>query len=87
MLISTDTFTNFGRRQAGLKKQPHVVIAEIPNPIRQLDEGSIRQRAEAMMDTIVWGLTAPAEIIQQYNQEIAAKTIRPTGIVRASHPV
>ena len=87
MMISTDTFTNFGRRQASLKKQPYVVIAETPNPIRQLDEGSIRQRAEAMVDTVVWGLTAPAEVIQQYNQGIAAKTIRPTGIIRASHPV
>ncbi len=86
-MIATDTFTNFGRRQAGLKKQPHVVIAETPNPIRQLDEGSIRQRAEAMLDTIVWGLTAPAEIIQRHNQEIAAKTVRPAGITRASHPV
>ncbi len=86
-MISTDTFTNFGRRQASLKKQPYVVIAETPNPIRQLDEASLRQRAEAMMDTIVWGLTAPAEIIQQHNQGIAARTIRPAGITRASKPV
>ncbi len=86
-MISTDTFTNFGRRQASLKKQPYVVIAETPNPIRQLDEASLRQRAEAMLDTIVWGLTAPAEIIQQHNQEIAARTIRPAGITRASKPV
>ena len=86
-MIATDTFTNFGRRQASLKKQPHVVIAETPNPIRQLDEGDLRQRAEAMLDTIVWGLTAPAETIQKHNQEIAAKTVRPKGITRASHPV
>ncbi len=86
-MIATDTFTNFGRRQASLKKQPHVVIAETPNPIRQLDEGDLRQRAEAMLDTIVWGLTAPAEVIQKHNQEIAAKTVRPKGIKRASHPV
>ena len=86
-MIATDTFTNFGRRQASLKKQPHVVIAETPNPIRQLDQGDLRQRAEAMLDTIVWGLTAPAEIIQKRNQEIAAKTVRPKGIIRASQPV
>ena len=86
-MIATDTFTNFGRRQASLKKQPHVVIAETPNPIRQLDQGDLRQRAEAMLDTIVWGLTAPAEIIQEHNQVIAAQTVRPKGITRASHPV
>jgi len=85
-MISTDTFTNFGRRQAGLKKQPHVVIADTPNPIRQLDEDSIRRRAQAMMETIVWGLTSPPDVIVQHNQAIAAKTIRPAGIIRASHP-
>ena len=52
-MISTDTFTNFGRRQASLKKLPYVVIAETPNPIRQLDEGTLRQRAEGMLDTII----------------------------------
>ena len=86
-MIATDTFTNFGRRQASLKRQPHVVIAETPNPIRQLEQIELRQRAEAMLDTIVWGLTAPAEIIQEHNQAIAAKTVRPKGIARASHPV
>jgi hypothetical protein len=85
-MIATDTFTNFGRRQAGLKKQPHVVIAETPNPIRQLDEDSIRRRAQAMMETIVWGLTSPSDVIEQHNQGIAARTIRPAGIIRASHP-
>ena len=86
-MIATDTFTNFGRRQASLKRQPCVVIAETPNPIRQLDQGNLRQRAEAMLDTIVWGLTAPAQVIQQRNQEIASRTVRPAGITRASHPV
>ena len=86
-MIATDTFTNFGRRQASLKRQPHVVIADTPNPIRQLDQVNLRERAEAMLDTIIWGLTAPAEVIQQHNQEIAAKTVRPAGITRASRPV
>ncbi len=53
-MIATDTFTNFGRRQASLKRQPHVVIAETPNPIRQLDQIELRQRAESMLDTVVW---------------------------------
>lgn len=86
-MVATDTFTNFGRRQASLKKQPYVVIADTPNPIRQLDESSIRQRAEAMLDTVIWGLTTPAQIIQEHNQELAARTVRPAGITRASHPV
>ena len=86
-MVSTHTFTNFGRRQAALKRNPYVVIAETPNPIRQLDEETIRQRAEAMLDTVIWGLTAPARNIQEHNQEIAAKTLRPAGIIRASRPV
>lgn len=86
-MISTHTFTNFGRRQASLKRSPYIVIAETPNPIRQLDEESIRERAEAMLDTIIWGLTSPAKVIHRHNQEIAARTIRPVGIARASHPV
>ena len=86
-MVSTDTFTNFGRRQASLKKQPYIVIADTPNPIRQLDESSIRLRAEAMLDTVIWGLTTPAQIIQEHNQELAARTVRPAGITRASHPV
>ena len=86
-MVATDTFTNFGRRQASLKKQPYVVITDTPNPIRQLDENSIKQRAKAMLDTVIWGLTTPAQIIQEHNQELAARTIRPAGIIRASHPV
>lgn len=86
-MIATDTFTNFGRRQASLKRRPHIVIAETPNPIRQLDQVNLRQRAEAMVDTIVWGLTAPADVIQERNREIAEKTLRPAGVNRASHPV
>ena len=40
-----------------------------------------------MLDTVIWGLTAPARNIQEHNQEIAAKTLRPAGIIRASRPV
>ena len=72
-MVSTHTFTNFGRRQAALKRNPHVVIAETPNPIRQLDEESIRQRAEAMLDTVIWGLTTPARAIQERNQEVTTQ--------------
>jgi hypothetical protein len=86
-MITTHTFTNFARRLAATQGCPYIVIAETPNPIRQLDETSLRQRAEAMIDTIVYGLTHPPEAIQRRNQEIAAQQIRPTGVVRAAQPV
>ncbi len=56
-MIATDAFTHFGRRQASLRRCPHIVIAETPNPLRQLDDASLRERAEALMDEVVWGLT------------------------------
>jgi len=86
-MITTHTFTNFARRLAATQGCPYIVIAETPNPIRQLDETSLRQRAEAMIDTIVYGLTQPPEAIQRRNQEIAAQQIRPAGVVRAAQPV
>lgn len=86
-MITTNTFTNFARRIAATQGCPYVVIAETPNPIRQLDEASIRQRAEAMIDTVVFGLTQPPAVIQQRLEQIAAQQIHPAGVVRAALPV
>lgn len=86
-MITTHTFTNFARRLAATKGCPYVAIAETPNPIRQLDEGSLRARAEAMIDTIVYHLTQPPEAIQRRYQEVSALQIRPPGIVRAAQPI
>jgi hypothetical protein len=86
-MITTDTFTNFARRLAATQGCPYVVIAETPNPIRQLDDAPLRQRAEAMIDTIIAGLTQPPEAIQRHLQEFVAQQIRPPGVVRAALPV
>lgn len=86
-MIATHTFTNFARRLAATKGFPYIVIAETPNPIRQLDDVSLRERAAAMLATIIAGLTQPPEVIQRRNQEVAAQQIRPAGVVRASQPV
>ena len=86
-MITTNTFTNFARRLAATQGFPYVVIADTPNPIRQLDEAALRQRAEAMIETITFGLTQPPAAIQRHLQDIARQQIRPPGIVRAALPV
>jgi hypothetical protein len=86
-MITTDTFTNFARRLAATQDCPYIVIAETPNPIRQLDDATLRQRAEAMIDTIIAGLTQPPETIRRHLQEVVAQQIRPPGVVRAALPV
>jgi hypothetical protein len=86
-MITTHTFTNFARRLAATQGCPYVVIAETPNPIRQLDETTLRQRAEAMIETVIHGLTQPPEVIQRSLQEVAQQQIHPQGVVRAALPV
>jgi hypothetical protein len=86
-MIATNTFTNFARRLAATQGFPYIVIAETPNPIRQLDEVALRHRAEAMVDTIIFGLTQPPAAIQRHLQDIAWQQIRPAGVVRAALPV
>ena len=83
-MITTHTFTNFARRLAATQGCPYVVIAETPNPIRQLDEATLRQRAEAMLDTIIFGLTQPPAAIQRSIETIAPAQIHPQGVVRAA---
>jgi len=86
-MITTHTFTNFARRLAATKGCPYVVIAETPNPIRQLEQVPLRQRAEAMLDTIIFGLTQSPTAIQRSIEKVAAAQIHPRGVVRAAMPV
>ena len=86
-MIATDTFTNFARRLAATQGCPDIVIADTPNPIRQLDDATLRQRAEAMIGTIIAGLTQPPEAIRRHLQEVVARQSRPPGVVRAASPV
>jgi hypothetical protein len=86
-MITTHTFTNFARRLAATKGCPYVVIAETPNPIRQLEQASLRRRAEAMLDTIIFGLTQSPTAIQRSIEKVAAMQIHPQGVVRAAMPV
>jgi len=86
-MIVTDTFAQFGRRMAATQGCPYVTIAQTPNPIRQLEPEALRARAEAMIETVIEGLTlAPAQIEQKLKAR-AAQEIRPAGIVRSSVPV
>ena len=86
-MITTHTFTNFARRLAATQGCPYVVIAETLNPIRQLDAATLRQRAEAMLDTILSGLTQSPAAIQQRIERSAMAQIHPQGVVRAAMPV
>ena len=64
-----------------------LVVAETPNPIRQLEEAAIRARAEAMIATIIDGLTMPPEDIARRLKDVARREIHPEGVVRSAVPV
>jgi hypothetical protein len=86
-MIATDTFSRFGRRMASTQGWPYVTIAETPNPIRQLDEAALRVRAEAMIGTVIDGLTLPPTELERRLRGIAEAEINPAGVVRAATPV
>ena len=86
-MIATDMFTQFARRMASTQGCPYAVIAETPNPIRQLDPDALKARVEAMLPVIVEGLTSPAGEIVHNIKGVAAEQIRPKGVVRSSVPI
>lgn len=86
-MIVTDTFAQFARRMASTQGCPYVIIAQTPNPIRQLEPEALRTRAEAMLATIVEGLTLPPAEIERRLKGLARQEIHPAGIVRSSIPV
>lgn len=85
-MIVTDMFSKFGRRMSSTQGFPYVIIAETPNPIRQLDADALRPRAEAMIQTIVDGLTLPGVELQARMKDVL-KDIQPEGVARSSVPV
>jgi len=87
VMIVTDTFAKFGRRMSSTQGCPYVVIAETPNPIRQLEPEALRERAEAMLQTVIDGLTLPPAEIQRRMRDVAREEIHPTGVVRSATPV
>ena len=86
-MIATDAFTRFARRMASTQGCPYAIIAETPNPIRQLEESEIRARAEAMIATIIDGLTMRPEDIERSLRDVAWREIHPEGVVRSAVPV
>ena len=76
-------FSKFARRMSSTQGFPYVVIAETPNPIRQLEPEVLRQRAEAMLPTIIDGLTLPGAELQSRMKDVL-KEIQPQGVARSS---
>jgi len=83
-MVTTDTFTQFGRRMATTQGCPFVVIAETPNPVRGLDPEALRARAEAMLPAIIDGLTLPPAEIERRIRAAATGRQRP---VRSAVPI
>jgi len=79
-------FSKFGRRMSSTQDFPYVVIAETPNPIRQLEPDALRARAEAMIQTVIDGLTLPPTEIQKRMQD-AVREISPQGVARSAVPI
>jgi len=86
-MITTDTFTQFARRMASTQGYPYTVVADTPNPIRQLDPETLLARIDAMLPVIVEGLTLAPTEIERRLKDIAKKQIHPEGVVRSSVPV
>jgi hypothetical protein len=86
-MIASDMFTRFARRMASTQGVPYMVIAETPNPIRDLSPAALRKRAEDMMPAIHDGLTLPPAEIAKRMKKIAEEQIHPRGIVRSGVPV
>ncbi|MBI2294535.1 MAG: hypothetical protein HYU76_00475 [Betaproteobacteria bacterium] len=86
-MVATDTFAKFGRRMASTQGCPHIVIAETPNPIRQLEPEALRARAQAMIQTVIDGLTLPPAEIESRLKNVAEREIHPAGVVRSAVPI
>jgi hypothetical protein len=65
---------------------PYVIIAQTPNPIRQLEPEALRPRAEAMLQTVIDGLTLPGAELQARMKDVL-KDIQPQGVPRSAVPV
>jgi hypothetical protein len=85
-MVVTDTFSKFARRMSSTQGFPYVVIAETPNPIRQLEPEALRPRAEAMIQDVIDGLTLPPAEIRARMKDVL-KDIHPPGVVRSTTPV
>ena len=86
-MVVTDTFAKFARRMASTQGWPYVIIAETENPIRQLEPEALRVRAEAMIDTVIEGLTRPPAEIESRLKNVARAEIHPEGVVRSAVPI
>jgi hypothetical protein len=86
-MVVTDTFSKFARRMASTQGWPYVIIAETENPIRQLEPEALRVRAEAMIGTVIEGLTLPPADIESRLKRVARAEIHPEGVVRSAVPI
>ena len=86
-MVVTDAFSKFARRMAATQGWPYVIIAETENPIRQLEPEALRARAEAMIGTVIEGLTLPPAEIESRLKNVARAEIHPEGVVRSAVPI
>ncbi len=63
---------------------PNVVIADTPNPIRDLDPEAMRARADAMIGVVIDGLTLRPAEIERRLKSVIGDQIHPPGVVRSS---
>lgn len=85
-MVVTDMFAKFARRMSSTQGFPYVIIAQTPNPIRQLEPEALRPRAEAMLQTVIDGLTLPGSELQARMKDVL-KDIQPQGVARSAVPV
>jgi hypothetical protein len=85
-MIVTDMFSKFARRMSATQGFPYAIVAETPNPIRQLEPKALRPRAEAMLQTIIDGLTLPGPELEIRMKDVV-KDVVPQGVSRSAVPI
>lgn len=85
-MVVTDKFSTFARRMSSTQGFPYVVIAETPNPIRQLESDALRTRAEAMIQAVIDGLTLPPDQLQARMKPLVEQ-MHQHGVARSAVPV
>ncbi|MFC2041300.1 hypothetical protein ACFLTY_03130 [Chloroflexota bacterium] len=82
-MIATDAFSRFARQVASVRGCPSIAIIETANPVRHLDDESMVERAEAMVEQVIFALTRPAEEVAQRYRPADAK-VRPPDVTRSA---
>lgn len=74
--MTTDLFAPLGQRIARGLGMDDLVIVHTPHPVSFLTEPELAERAEEIVDEVIYGLTQPAEkLAREYKDRYAKKEL------------